>query len=221
VDREIFESVDRYIEGLFVPDDAALKGALAATNDAGMPAIQVSPSQGKFLYLLTRMCGARRILEVGALGGYSTIWLARALPSDGALISLEVDPKHADVARTNLARAGFTDNVEVRVGSALDTLPQLAVQNVAPFDLIFIDADKANYPAYLDHSLRLTRRGSVIIADNVVRQGAVLQSGSLDESLMGLQQFNAALAADPRVEAIVVQMVGAKGHDGMAIAVAT
>jgi predicted O-methyltransferase YrrM len=215
---DLFVAVDHYIDGLFVPPDPVLEAALAAAVEAGLPTIQVSPAQGKLLYLLARLSGARRILELGTLGGYSTIWLGRALPADGRLISLELDPRHAEVARANLARAGLADRVEVRVGPALESLAQLAERDEGPFDLIFIDADKANYPAYLEWALRLARPGCLLLADNVVRRGRVLAPDADDALAQGVRAFNAALAADPRVEAVVLQQVGVKGHDGLALA---
>lgn len=214
----LFENVDHYINDLFVPRDPVRDEALQAAQDAGLPQIQVSPSLGKLLYLFAKMTGARRVLELGTLAGYSSIWLARALPADGKLVSLEYDPKHADIARCNIARAGLSETVEVIVGPALDTLPQLEARDEAPFDLVFIDADKSNYPAYLDWSLRLTRSGGLILGDNVVRGGRVLDADSSDEFVQGTRAFNAALAADPRVEATIIQQIGEKGHDGIAIA---
>jgi len=218
IDARAIAEVDRYIDDLFAPADAALASTLASTEASGLPAIQVSAGQGKFLYLLARLTGARRILELGTLAGYSTIWLARALPADGRLLTLEFSTHHAAVARENLARAGCADRVEVIVGPALDTLAALVARKEPPFDLVFIDADKVNYPGYLDWSLKLTRSGSLIIADNVVRAGAVLAPPPGDEAAAGARDFNLALAADPRVEAIVLQQVGSKGHDGIALA---
>ena len=214
-----FTDVDRYLEQLFVPEDAALEHALRASETAGLPAIQVSVTQGKFLHLLARVRGARRILELGTLGGYSTIWLARALPEGGRLVTLEFDPAHAAVATANLCHAGLAGCTEVIVGAALDSLAALVKRNEAPFDLVFIDADKGSYPAYLEWSLRLSAPGTVIVADNVVRQGAVLAPAPSDVASVGAHAFNAQLAADGRVDATVLQLVGAKGHDGMAIAV--
>ncbi len=219
MDRDLFVAVDQYIDQLFVPEDAALEAARKSAVDAGLPEIQVSRGQGKLLYLLARLCGARRILELGTLGGYSAIWLGRALPPDGRMISLELDPHHADVARASIARAGLDDRVEVLVGRALDSLKQLKERGVEPFDMVFIDADKVSYPAYLERTLPLIRPGGLLAADNVVRAGKVLDPDSDDESVRGAATFNAALAAEPRVEAIVLQQVGAKGHDGLAIAV--
>lgn len=217
--QEQWTAVDDYINGLFAPPDPALEAALRATDEAGMPMINVAPNQGKLLHVLARSIGARAILEIGTLAGYSAIWLARALLPGGRLISLEADPRHAAVARANLARAGLADVAEVRVGPALDTLPQLAAEPRGPFDLVFIDADKPNTAAYFAWALRMTRPGSLIIADNVVRDGAVIDAGSRDASVQGVRRFNAALAAEPRVSATAIQTVGGKGYDGLAIAV--
>lgn len=219
--QDQWTAVDRYITELFVPADPALDAALQATADAGMPLISVAPNQGKLLHILALSHGARAILEIGTLGGYSTIWLARALPADGRLITLEANPKHAEVARGTIARAGLGQVVEVRLGQALDTLPQLAAEGRGPFDLVFIDADKTNTAAYFAWALKLTRRGSLIITDNVVRDGAVLDADSADASVQGVRRFNAALAAEPRVSATVIQTVGSKGYDGLAIAIVT
>lgn len=216
--KEIFEAVDAYIDALFVQEDEALKGAVRAAEEAEMPPIQVSPGQGKLLYLLAKMCGARRILEIGTLAGYSTIWLARALPDDGRLISLELVEKHAEVARGNVARAGLADRVSILQGPALESLARLASEQAA-FDLFFIDADKPGYSAYLEAVLPLCHAGSVIIADNVVRAGMVLGEDTDDAMAVGAREFNKAFASHPRVEAVVMQQVGAKGHDGMAIGI--
>ena len=215
---DLFNRVDRYIDTLFVADDPALRSALEASRAAGLPDIQVSAGQGKFLYLLAKMTGARRILELGTLGGYSTIWLARALPPDGALVTLEYEPRHAAVARENLARAGVADKVEVVIGLAVATLPGVIERAVAPFDLVFLDADKVNYSNYLKLILGAVRSGSIILADNVVRGGAVLGSAPADHSAAAARDFNAQLAADDRLEAVILQQVGVKGHDGLAIA---
>lgn len=217
--QEQWTAVDDYINGLFAPPDPALEAALEATAAAGMPMINVAPNQGKLLHVLARSVGARQILEIGTLAGYSAIWLARALAPGGRLISLEADPRHAAVASANLARAGLAEVAEVRVGPALETLPQLAAQRLGPFDLVFIDADKPNTAAYFEWALRLARPGSLIIADNVVRDGAVIDAGSRDTSVQGVRRFNAALAAEPRVSATAIQTVGGKGYDGLAIAV--
>jgi predicted O-methyltransferase YrrM len=211
-------AVDDYFVDLLIPADPALDAALQAIADAGMPAISVAPNQGRLLQILALSIGARAILEIGTLGGYSTIWLARALPAGGRLISLEANPRHAEVARANLARAGLGDVVEVRVGEALEALPQLASEGLGPFDLAFIDADKQSTTAYFEWALKLTRRGSLIIADNVVRDGAVIDAGSRDVSVQGVRRFNAALAAEPRVTATALQTLGIKGYDGLAIA---
>lgn len=209
----IFEDVDTYIDTLFIPDDPALKTALARAEEAGLPDMQVSPGQGKFLYLLAKLVGARRILEIGTLGGYSTLWLARAMGPGGKLTSLEIDPVHADVARQSIEAAGFAGVCDVRTGAALTILPDLE----PPFDLVFLDANKESYPAYLTHAVRLTRPGGLILADNVVRRGEIL-SRSMDSSVIGAAAFNQALASHPQLEAIVLQQVGLKGHDGMALA---
>jgi predicted O-methyltransferase YrrM len=220
--QEIWTAVDRYITDLFVPPDAALTAALQASQSAGLPTINVSPPQGKFLQLLARALAARAILEIGTLGGYSTIWLARALPSGGRLITLEADPKHAEIAQANIARAGLAGIVELRLGRALDTLPQLAAEGRGPFDLIFIDADKPSYADYFAWALKLSRRGSVIIGDNVIRKGAVLNPGASDDPRVpGVLRFNELVAAEPRVSATVIQTVGGKGYDGFTMAVVT
>jgi predicted O-methyltransferase YrrM len=219
--QEQWTAVDRYLTDLFVPPDAALEAALQASAAAGLPAISVSPNQGKLLHLLARAQGARAVLEIGTLGGYSTIWLARALPEGGRLITLEADPKHAEVARANLARAGLAGVVELRLGPALETLPQLAAERAGPFDLIFIDADKPGYADYFAWALRLSRRGSLIIADNVVRGGGVVDAASGDPRVQGVRRFNELLAAEPRVSATAIQTVGSKGYDGFAVALVT
>jgi predicted O-methyltransferase YrrM len=216
--QEKWTAVDGFITGLVVPSDPDLEAALADSAAAGMPAISVSPNQGKFLHLLARMHGARAILEVGTLGGYSTIWLARALPEGGRLITLESEPKHADVAKANIMRAGLAGSVEVRLGPGLETLPKLAAEGKGPFDLVFIDADKVNTAEYFSWALKLTRRGGVIIVDNVVRKGAVIDAASDDENVQGVRRFYEMLAADPRVNATAIQTVGSKGYDGFALA---
>jgi predicted O-methyltransferase YrrM len=214
-------AVDRYFTDLLHAPDPALDAALADSAAAGLPAINVSPPQGKLLHLLARMQGARRILEIGTLGGYSTIWLARALPEGGRLITLEYDAKHAAVARGNVERAGLSGVVEIRVGAALETLPGIAAEGGGPFDLVFIDADKQNNAAYFDWALRLTRRGSVIIVDNVVRDGGVLDAESADPRIQGIRRGNERIAAERRVSATAIQTVGGKGYDGFAIALVT
>jgi predicted O-methyltransferase YrrM len=211
--QELWTAVDRYITDLLVPFDPVLEAVLRASAEAGMPPHSVSPNQGKLLMLLAQMQGARNILEIGTLGGYSTIWLAR---SGGRVITLEANPMHAEVARANIALAGLTDVIDLRVGKALDTLPLLTKE--PPFDLIFIDADKPNNPEYLQWAIRLARSGTVIIADNVVRDGAVIDDDSGDPSVNGVQRFHELLAAEPRLSATAIQTVGSKGYDGFAIA---
>ena len=212
-------AVEQYITGLLVPADPALEAALAAAAAAGLPAISVSPNEGKLLHLIARIRGARHILEIGTLAGYSTIWLARALAPGGRLITLEFDPKHAAIARANIAHAGLAGVVDVRVGRALDTLPLIASEHPEPFDLVFIDADKQSNADYFAWALKLTRRGSVIIVDNVIRNGAVIDAANGDASIRGVRRFNEMLAAEPRVSATEIQTVGSKGYDGFALAV--
>ncbi len=216
--QDRWTAVDRYLTDLLVPADDALEAALAASAAADLPQINVAPNQGKLLWMLAKIQGARNILEIGTLGGYSTIWLARALPPEGKLITLELDPKHAEIARTNIARAGLSNLVELRLGKALDTLTQLAAEQRGPFDLIFIDADKPSNPDYFAWALKLSRRGSLIIVDNVVRDGEVINAASTDRSVQGVRRFNEILAAEPRVSATAIQTVGSKGYDGFAIA---
>ena len=210
--------VDRYIADLFIGPDVALESTLAASTSAGLPAINVSPNQGKLLMLMAKSQGARRILEVGTLGGYSTIWLARALSADGRLVTLEYDAKHAEVAIANITRAGFSDIVEVRQGRAQETLPKLVAEGAGPFDFIFIDADKPGYSEYLQWALKLSRVGTVIIADNVVRNGDIIHADSSDANVQGMRRFNELLAAEPRVSATEIQTVGNKSYDGFAFA---
>ncbi len=219
MNADLWTAVDGYIENLFLPDDPALTATLADSAAAGLPEIAVSPAQGKLLTLLARAVGARRILEIGTLGGYSAICLARALPADGRLVTLELSPLHAAVAQANIARAGLADRVEVRVGPGVASLAHLAAEGAEPFDLVFIDADKPSYGAYLEGSLPLARPGALIIADNVVRQGRVMDATSDDDNAQGARRFNDQLAADPRLSAVVLQTVGSKGHDGLAIAI--
>lgn len=216
--RERWAEVDRYLFELLVREDAALEQALAASAAAGLPPIQVAPNQGKLLMLLARMLGARAILEIGTLAGYSAIWLARALPDDGGLITLEIDARYAALARDNVARAGLGQRVEVRLGPALETLPALAAEGAGPFDLVFIDADKPSCVEYFEWALRLTRPGSAIVVDNVVRGGAVADAATADASVRGVQRLLERMATEPRVEATAIQTVGEKGHDGLAIA---
>ncbi len=219
--QEQWTAVDRYIAELFVKDDPVLDAALRDSAAAGLPAIHVSAIQGKLLHMLASIRGARTILEIGTLGGYSTIWLARSLPADGRLITLEADPRCAEVARANIARADLSGIVEVRIGKALDILPKIAAEDRDPFDLIFIDANKDGYPDYFTWALRLSRQGTVIIADNVVRSGAVADADSADPLVQGVRRMNELVANEPRVNATTIQTVGEKGHDGLMIAVVT
>lgn len=211
--------VDHYLSNLFAPHDPALQAALAASTAAGLPEIQVSATQGKLLHMLARLQNARAILEVGTLGGYSAIWLARALPPGGRLITLEFDAKHAEVARANIAGAGLADRVDLRLGRAIDTLPQIAAEGLGSFDLVFIDADKQSNPDYFAWALKLTRPGSLILVDNVVREGSVVDAGSADATVLGTRRVLEMMAAEPRVSATAIQTVGAKGWDGLAMAV--
>ncbi len=215
--QDQWAAVDRYISDLLVPQDKALDAALAASAAAGLPAINVAPNQGKLLQLLAQTVGAQNILEIGTLGGYSTIWLARALPAGGKLLSLEADPKHAEVARANIAGAGLSAIVEIRLGKALETLPQIVAEKLPPFDFIFIDADKANLPDYFAFALKLARPGSLIVADNVVREGRVIDAANEDPNIKGVRRMNEVIAAEPRVSATAVQTVGSKGYDGFAL----
>ncbi|MBN8810742.1 MULTISPECIES: O-methyltransferase [unclassified Sphingomonas] len=212
-------AVDGYIAGKLIGADPVLDAALAANAEGGLPAIDVSAAQGRMLELFARMTGARRILEVGTLGGYSTICLARALPEDGQLVTLELDPHHAEVARANLARAGLGDRCEVRVGPAVETLAAMIAAGEGPFDLVFIDADKPGNVAYLDAALKLARPGSVIVVDNVVRGGGVLDADSTDRSVIGTRALFDAVASEPRLDATAIQTVGDKGWDGFLLAV--
>ncbi|MFF8911894.1 O-methyltransferase [Streptomyces sp. NPDC015032] len=213
--------VDDYFNGLLVGSDEALDAAVEASDEAGLPAMQVAANQGKLLHLLARLQGARTVLEIGTLGGYSTIWLARALPEGGRLVTLEFDPECAEVARANIERAGLSEVVEIRVGRALDTLPELAAEGYGPFDIVFIDADKPSNPDYLAWSLKLTRPGSLIIADNVVRDGEVVDGGSEDPKVQGVRRFTELVAAEPTLSATALQTVGSKGYDGLMMALVT
>jgi predicted O-methyltransferase YrrM len=216
---ELWAEVDRYLVDTVIKPDDALHAARDASAAAGLPAIEVAPNQGKLLMVLALARGARRILEIGTLGGYSTIWLARALPADGCLVTIEAKPEHAAVARANIARAGLADRVELREGQAADILAGLAAEGGEPFDLVFIDADKQGYVEYFEWALRLARIGTVIFADNVVRRGAVIDDRSEDANVQGARRFNERLGAEPKVVATVMQTVGSKGHDGFALAV--
>lgn len=209
--------VDQYFSGSLLPSDPILESALEASVAAGLPAISVSPNQGKLLQMLAQIVGARSILEIGTLGGYSTIWLARGLRAGGRLITLEVDPKHAEVAQLNVARAGLRDVVDVRIGNAVEILPQLSAERRGPFDLIFIDADKPNIPTYFEWALKLSRPGTLIVVDNVVRSGAVIDADSSDPSVQGVRRFIELLGAELRASGTVIQTVGIKGYDGFAI----
>jgi predicted O-methyltransferase YrrM len=219
--QEKWTAVDRYIEDALGLSDPVLEAAVAAAKAAGLPEIQVAPNQGKLLWLLARARGARRILELGTLGGYSAIWLARALPPGGRLVTLELDPKHAEVARANLERAGLASLVDLRVGPALETLPKLAAEGAGPFELVFVDADKAAMPQYCEWALKLSAPGAVLVFDNVVRQGGLLDDSGSNPSVEGVRRLHGMLAADPRVSATTIQTVGCKGWDGLTIAYVT
>ena len=217
--QPLWAAVDQYLGDVFAPSDDQLDAALKANKKAGLPAIDVSPLQGKFLQVLVQMTRAKRVLEIGLLGGYSTIWMARALPRGGRIVSLEFSPKHAEVARANLKRAGLLRRVDVRVGPALESLPILASERGAKFDLIFIDADKASYPEYLEWAVKLSRRGSVIVVDNIVREGNVIDTKSANPDIRGTRRCLEMMAAYPRLSAFAMQTVGLKGLDGFAMAV--
>jgi predicted O-methyltransferase YrrM len=217
--QELWTAVDRYISDCLVPTDPVLDDVLRANMAAGLPAWDVAPNQGQLLYLLARMRGARRILEIGTLGGYSTIWLARALPPDGKLVTLEASAKYAQVAAANIERAGLTFIVEIKLGPALESFAQMQKEGAAAFDLIFLDADKRDNPDYLEWSMRFSRSGTVIISDNVVHHGTVIDPASADPHVQGVRRFFEMMAADPRLEATAVQTVGSKGHDGFSLAI--
>jgi caffeoyl-CoA O-methyltransferase len=217
VSQDRWTTVDTYFEQQLVGEDDILAGAIDAGNEAGLPEIQVAATQGKLLNLLAKVQGARRILEIGTLAGYSTIWLARALPEDGTLVSLEIDPKHAQVARRNVERAGFGDRVEICVGRAVDTLKTMIEAGEAPFDFIFIDADKPSNPAYLDAAVKLSRPGTLIFVDNVVRNGGVADPQSNDPNVTGVREMVDAVAVNPALSATAIQTVGTKGYDGFAL----
>ncbi len=217
--QDQWAAVDEYLTDLLVPTDPVLEAALKDSDAAGLPAISVTPTQGKLLWLFARLVGARKILEVGTLGGYSTIWLARALPKDGRLITIEASPEHAEVAGANLKRAGLGDRVELRIGRGIDVLPNLASEGMAPFDLIFIDADKVSTADYFVWALKLSRPGTLIITDNVIRKGAVADSKSRDPNVVGMRRFFELLAKEKGVSATAIQTVGSKGYDGFAIAI--
>jgi predicted O-methyltransferase YrrM len=218
VGPERWGAVDSYLAGLLIPSDPALEAALESSAGAGLPSIQVAPTQGKLLHLLVRAIGAREILEVGTLGGYSTIWMARALPPGGRLVTLEVNPRHAEVARSNIDRAGLTGVVELRLGPALETLPALESEGRGPFDLIFVDADKPAIPEYFGWAIRLSHPGTLIVVDNVIREGAVIDAGSDDPNVQGVRRFYEMVAGESRVSATAIQTVGSKSYDGFALA---
>ena len=219
MDRKIFEEVDKYISDLFIAPDEALTAAEQSHASENIPHINVSPNLGKLLHLIARLANAKKILEVGTLAGYSTIWMARALPDGGKMISLEIDPHHAAVARKNIERAGLSSKVDILEGKAIDLLPKLLAENAGPFDMIFIDADKPPYAEYFEWALKLSRPGTVIIADNVIRDGKVLDPNQEDPMVKGAQRFNRALAASTQVTATILQTIGLKEYDGMAIAI--
>jgi predicted O-methyltransferase YrrM len=216
--QELWSAVDHYIDDELGLTDPVLEAALAANAEGGLPAIDVTAAQGKLLYMLAMLAGARRILEIGTLGGYSTIWMGRALPPNGKLITLEFDPKHAAVAKSNIERAGLSEIVDVRVGAALDSLPVIEAEKGGPFDLFFIDADKVNNPNYFEWAVRLSRPGSIIIVDNVVREGGLADATSEDAAIRASRKVAELLGSDPRVDGTVIQTVGTKGYDGFAIA---
>ncbi|MGA8741918.1 MAG: O-methyltransferase [Terracidiphilus sp.] len=217
--KEIWKQVDQYFTDALIAPGDGFDTALEENRKAALPTIDVTPLQGKFLELLVRATGARRVLEIGTLGGYSTLWLARALPPDGLVVTLELEPHHAEVAKRNLEAAGLADRVELRIGPAAETLAGLAKEHAAPFDFIFIDADKSGYPEYLQWSMKLSRPGTLIVADNVVRDGKVIAPESPDPNIQGVRRFTELAAAEPRLSTTVLQTVGSKGYDGFAIAV--
>jgi len=219
--QKIWIDVDQYFTEQLHLSDPVLDAAMQANTAAELPAIDVAPNQGKFLNILARLTNSKKILEIGTLGGYSTIWLARALPPGGRLISLEFNPKHAEVAKSNLRQAGLSGRVEVRVGAALDSLPQIETEGIAPFDFIFIDADKPNNPGYLEWAVKLSRPGTFIIVDNVVRDGAVSDASSTDPTILGTRKMFDLMSRDARLSSTALQTVGSKGYDGFALAIVT
>jgi predicted O-methyltransferase YrrM len=221
MDTQLWTAVDQYTTDLLMAPDPVLDAALAASEAAGLPPISVTPSQGKLLMMLAQLVGASRILEIGTLGGYSSIWLARALGAAGRLTTLEADPKHAEIARSNIARAGFASAIEVRLGDARASIQQLVAEGAGPFDLIFIDADKQSIPHYLEWSLKLVRPGSLIVVDNVIRDGALINAKSKDPNVQGARRMHEMLAAEPRLCATTIQTVGSKGYDGFTLALVT
>lgn len=217
--QELWTSVDEYLGQMLVKQDESLDAAVAASDAGGLPPIQVSPTQGKFLGMLIRLMGARNVLEVGTLGGYSTIWMARAIPEGGKIVTLEIDPKHAEVAARNFENAGLSGRIELHVGNARETLPRLIEKGYGPFDLSFIDADKVSNPDYFEWALEMSRPGSVIIVDNIIRDGAVVDSASEDPSVRGVRRLNELMADNPRIDATALQTVGVKGYDGFSLAI--
>lgn len=216
--QPLWTAIDRYLGDLLAPSDEKLDSAIEANRKARLPAIDVSPLLGKFLHILVQMTKAKRVLEIGTLGGYSTIWMARALPRGGRIISLEFSLRHAEIARANLRRAGLLKRVDIRVGPALESLPKLKASGAGPFDFIFIDADKENNPHYLQWALKLSRRGTVIVIDNVARHGSVIQAKSSEPDIVGTRRCLEMMAAEPRLSAVALQTVGVKGLDGFALA---
>lgn len=219
MNQDLWTAVDTFVGDALISEDDALTAAVRSSAEAGLPAIHVSPAQGKLLHLLAKIRGAKAILEIGTLGGYSTIWLARALPAGGRLVTLEADPKHAEVARASIARAGLAGMVDIRLGKALDVLPKVEAEKAGPFDLVFIDADKPSTPEYFRWALKLSRPGTLIIADNVVRKGALADPASTDPNVVAMRHFHAVVSAEPRVSATTIQTVGSKGYDGFTLAV--
>lgn len=219
MNQKTWAAVDDYIVDALFDADPVLEAVMAANHDQGLPAIDVSPAQGKLLSLLVRIRGAKRVLEVGTLGGYSTIWMARALPADGKIVTLELDPHHAGVARSNFELSGVSERVDLRVGPALQSLSALGAENAEPFDLIFIDADKPNNPNYLSWAMRLSRPGTVIVCDNAIREGAVLNDDGLDANVEGARAAFSFIGGDKRLDGTAIQTVGSKGYDGFAIAI--
>lgn len=219
MNQKTWAAVDDYIVDALFDADPVLEAVMAANHDQGLPAIDVSPAQGKLLSLLVRIRGAKRVLEVGTLGGYSTIWMARALPADGKIVTLELDPHHAGVARSNFELSGVSERVDLRVGPALQSLSALGAENAEPFDLIFIDADKPNNPNYLSWAMRLSRPGTVIVCDNAIREGAVLNDDGLDANVEGARSAFSFIGGDKRLDGTAIQTVGSKGYDGFAIAI--
>jgi predicted O-methyltransferase YrrM len=219
MDTELFTKVDNYISNLLAPEDKALTDTIKSLNTEGLPQHSVSANQGKFLQIMMIICNAKRVLELGTLGGYSTIWIARALPNNGIVITVEVDKHHAEVAQKNITNAGLSEKVDIRIGKAMNILPKLIDSNEEPFDMIFIDADKPPYTEYFEYALKLSHVGTLIICDNVIREGKILDRDSTDEKVQGVQRFNKILAQNKNVTATIVQTIGTKEYDGMAIAV--